>query len=107
MSEASDVKTDHSEAPTGKVLAFEAPHAFAAFLRTIGRGSTVGRPLDENEAEAAFDMILDGAIEPLRCSGPTRTWLRRLKTPHVRGAASPPVRRRRNGRGRPERPSDS
>jgi len=66
VSEASDVKTDHSEAPTGKVLAFEAPHAFAAFLRTIGRGSTVGRPLDENEAEAAFDMILDGAIEPLQ-----------------------------------------
>ena len=57
---------EQREIPSGKVLTFEAPHPFADFLRTIGRGSTVGRPLDEAEAEAAFDMILDGDIEPMQ-----------------------------------------
>jgi anthranilate phosphoribosyltransferase len=40
--------------------------AFAGFLRTIGRGATLGRPLDEAEAEQAMAMILDGAIEPVQ-----------------------------------------
>jgi anthranilate phosphoribosyltransferase len=42
------------------------PPAFAAFLRTIGRGATLGRPLDEAEAERAMAMILDGAVEPVQ-----------------------------------------
>jgi anthranilate phosphoribosyltransferase len=46
--------------------AFAAPHPFAAYLRTIGRGATLGRPLDEAEAEAAMAMILDGAVEPVQ-----------------------------------------
>jgi anthranilate phosphoribosyltransferase len=46
--------------------AFEAPHPFAAYLRVIGRGATLGRPLDEAEAEAAMSMILDGAVEPVQ-----------------------------------------
>ena len=41
-------------------------HAFAGFLRTIGRGATLGRPLDEAEAERAMAMILDGAVEPVQ-----------------------------------------
>jgi anthranilate phosphoribosyltransferase len=43
-----------------------APHPFAEFLRTIGRGATLGRPLDEAEAEQAMGMILDGAVEPVQ-----------------------------------------
>ena len=47
--------------------AFAEPHPFAGFLRTIGRGATLGRPLDEAEAEQAMAMILlDGAIEPVQ-----------------------------------------
>ena len=42
------------------------PHPFAEFLRTIGRGATLGRPLDEAEAEQAMAMILDGAVEPVQ-----------------------------------------
>jgi anthranilate phosphoribosyltransferase len=43
-----------------------APHPFAEFLRTIGRGATLGRALDETEAEQAMGMILDGAVEPVQ-----------------------------------------
>jgi anthranilate phosphoribosyltransferase len=46
--------------------AFAAAHPFAGFLRTIGRGATLGRPLEEAEAEQAMAMILDGAIEPVQ-----------------------------------------
>ena len=42
-----------------------AAHPFAEFLRTIGRGATLGRPLDEAEAEQAMGMILDGEVEPV------------------------------------------
>ncbi|MEK0085110.1 glycosyl transferase family protein [Benzoatithermus flavus] len=42
------------------------PHAFAAYLRAVARGPTLGRPLDEAEAEAAMGMILDGAVEPVQ-----------------------------------------
>lgn len=42
------------------------PHPFAAFLRAVGRGGTLGRALDEAEAEAAMGMILDGAVEPVQ-----------------------------------------
>lgn len=55
-----------AEAASGTVLSFQEPHPFATFLRTVGRGSTVGRPLDQAEAEAAFDMILGGNLEPLQ-----------------------------------------
>ena len=66
MAKISDVTDSDVEAPTGRVLAFDAPHPFAEFLRIIGRGSTVGRPLDQTEAEAAFDMILKGEVEPMQ-----------------------------------------
>ncbi len=55
-----------AEAASGSVLSFQEPHPFATFLRTVGRGSNVGRPLDEAEAEAAFDMILNDEIEPIQ-----------------------------------------
>jgi anthranilate phosphoribosyltransferase len=42
------------------------PHPFAGFLRTIGRGATLGRPLEEAEAEQAMAMILDGTVEPVQ-----------------------------------------
>jgi anthranilate phosphoribosyltransferase len=41
-----------------------ADHAFAPFLRTIGRGPRLSRPLDRQEARAAMTMILDGAVKP-------------------------------------------
>lgn len=42
------------------------PHPFAAYLRAVARGPTLGRPLDEAEAEAAMGMILDGEVEPVQ-----------------------------------------
>ena len=38
---------------------------FAAFLRTIARGPTLSRLLDEFEAEVAMDMVLDREVEHL------------------------------------------
>lgn len=66
MPQVGNVASGQVETPSGKVLAFDEPHPFAAFLRTVGRGATVGRPLDECEAEAAFSMILDGDLEPIQ-----------------------------------------
>ncbi len=54
------------ETTSGTVLSFQETHPFAAFLRTVGRGSNVGRPLDEAEAEAAFDMILNDQLESIQ-----------------------------------------
>ncbi len=42
------------------------PRAFASFLRIVGRGATLSRPLEEAEAEAAMAAILDGRVEPLQ-----------------------------------------
>ncbi|NJO37718.1 MAG: glycosyl transferase family protein [Rhizobiales bacterium] len=66
MSQISKAGAGRTEAATGKVLAFEAPHPFAAYLRIIGRGATIGRALDETEAEAAFDMILNDEVDALQ-----------------------------------------
>jgi anthranilate phosphoribosyltransferase len=41
-------------------------HPFAKFLRTVGRGPKLSRPLDEGEAEQAMTMILAGAVDPLQ-----------------------------------------
>jgi anthranilate phosphoribosyltransferase len=41
-----------------------APHDFARFIRTIGRGPTLSRPLSEAEAEEAMGIILRGEAEP-------------------------------------------
>lgn len=66
MPQPDDLTSSHADMPTGKVLAFGAPHPFAVFLRTVGRGATVGQPLEQEEAEAAFDMILTGDLEPIQ-----------------------------------------
>ena len=66
MALESDTALQQRGAPTGKLLAFDAPHPFAEFLRTIGRGSTVGRPLNEIEAETAFDMVLNDRVDPMQ-----------------------------------------
>ncbi len=42
------------------------PHPFAAYVRTIGRGSKLSRALDEDEAAKAMEMILSGAVEPVQ-----------------------------------------
>jgi anthranilate phosphoribosyltransferase len=43
----------------------EAPtHDFARFIRQIGRGATLSRPLSEDEAAEAMGMILRGAVRP-------------------------------------------
>ena len=39
-------------------------HAFATFLRTIGRGPNLSRPLTREEAAAAMTMILEDRVEP-------------------------------------------
>ncbi|HEX6114503.1 MAG TPA: hypothetical protein VFZ10_19575, partial [Geminicoccaceae bacterium] len=49
-----------------RVVPLTASHPFAEFLRTIGRGVTLGRTLDETEAEQAMGMILDDAVEPVQ-----------------------------------------
>ncbi len=41
-----------------------APHDFARFIRTIGRGPTLSRPLTEAEAEEAMGIILRGEAAP-------------------------------------------
>ena len=40
------------------------PHAFSPFIRLLGRGKTLSRGLDAQEAETAFGMILDGEALP-------------------------------------------
>ena len=55
-----------SERASGGAAPVTAPHPFAEFLRTIGRGATLGRPLDETEAERAMSMILRGEVEPVQ-----------------------------------------
>jgi anthranilate phosphoribosyltransferase len=60
---------------------FAAPHPFAGFLRTIGRGPTLGRPLDEAEAEQAMSMVLDGAIEPVQLGAFLLVLRYRIETP--------------------------
>jgi anthranilate phosphoribosyltransferase len=52
--------------PGERAAPVTAPHPFAEFLRTIGRGATLGRPLDETEAEQAMGLILDGAVEAVQ-----------------------------------------
>ncbi len=42
------------------------PHPFAAFLRSLGRGPTLSRPLTEAEAQAAMEAILEGTVEPMQ-----------------------------------------
>ena len=39
-------------------------HPFAKYVRTLGRGKTVGRSLTEAEAETAMTMILDKEVRP-------------------------------------------
>ena len=39
-------------------------HPFAQYVRTLGRGKTVGRSLTGEEAEAAMDMILANEVRP-------------------------------------------
>lgn len=41
-------------------------HPFATYIRTVGRGEHLSRPLDEAEAEAAMAMILAGEAEPVQ-----------------------------------------
>lgn len=41
-------------------------HPFALFLRTIGRGPTLSRPLTRDEAKAAMTMVLKGEVEPVQ-----------------------------------------
>ncbi len=40
------------------------PHAFSPFIRLLGRGKTLSRGLDAQEAEKAFGMMLDGEARP-------------------------------------------
>ena len=41
-------------------------HEFAQFLRTIGRGPQLSRPLDRAEAPAALRLVLEGRVDPVQ-----------------------------------------
>ncbi len=41
-------------------------HEFAQFLRTIGRGPRLSRPLDRAEARAALRLVLEGRVDPVQ-----------------------------------------
>jgi anthranilate phosphoribosyltransferase len=41
-------------------------HPFASFLRTVGRGPRLSRPLERDEARQAMGLILDGAVDPVQ-----------------------------------------
>ena len=69
------------QAGEGAPSPFAAPHPFADVLRTIGRGATLGRPLDETEAERAMGMILDGAVEPVQLGALLLVLRYRTETP--------------------------
>lgn len=56
-------------------------HPFAAYLRTIGRGPTLSRPLDQGQAEQAMALILDGEVEPVQLGGFLLVLRYRTETP--------------------------
>ncbi len=41
-------------------------HEFAQFLRTIGRGPQLSRPLDRAEAREALRLVLEGRVDPVQ-----------------------------------------
>ena len=43
-----------------------AEHAFAPYIRILGKGKTGTRSLNQGEAQQAFGMILRGEVEPLQ-----------------------------------------
>jgi anthranilate phosphoribosyltransferase len=51
-------RADRQASPDGP------PHDFARFIRTIGRGATLSRPLTREEAREAMGMILRGDVAP-------------------------------------------
>jgi anthranilate phosphoribosyltransferase len=52
--------------PSERLGAASAAHPFAEVIRTIGRGQTLSRPLNEAEAESAMDMVLAGQVQPVQ-----------------------------------------
>ncbi|MGI9418706.1 MAG: glycosyl transferase family protein [Geminicoccaceae bacterium] len=58
-----------SPMPAATAMSLDQGHPFTGYLRTVARGSNVGRALDEAEAEAAFDLILSREVEPLQLGG--------------------------------------
>ncbi len=42
------------------------PHPFSEFIRALGRGPTLSRPLTREEARSAMAMILAGDVEPVQ-----------------------------------------
>ena len=55
---AAPVRAMQQASPSGP------PRDFARFIRTIGRGATLSRPLTQEEAQDAMGMILRGAVAP-------------------------------------------
>lgn len=41
-------------------------HPFAPYVRILGKGPNLSRPLSRDEAQAAMAMILEGAVEPVQ-----------------------------------------
>jgi len=61
----SSQRLSSSPAPVSPESVPEVPqHDFARFIRAIGRGATLSRPLTQDEAREAMAMILAGAVAP-------------------------------------------
>lgn len=58
-----------SPLPAAAIKSLDQGHPFTSYLQTVARGSNVGRALDEDEAEAAFDLVLSQEVEPLQLGG--------------------------------------
>ena len=71
-----DVKT----APQAKI-AEAGEHPFAAFVRTVAKGSKLSRPLSRDEARDAMGMILAGKAEPVQIGAFLATLRYRKETP--------------------------
>lgn len=83
------------------VIPIDGAHPFTGYLRTVARGSNVGRPLDEAEAEAAFDLILSDQVEPLQLGGFLMTLRYRSEAPSELAGFVRAARRHYRGNGLP------
>ena len=89
-----DVKTD----PQASIAESE-EHPFAAFVRTVAKGSKLSRPLTRDEAREAMGMILAGEAEPVQIGAFLATLRYRKETPEELAGFVEAARDHAHGRG--------
>ncbi len=52
--------------PPGTTTDKSQDHEVAQFLRTIGRGPRLSRPLERAEAREALRLVLEGRVDPVQ-----------------------------------------